>query len=213
MSNLFRFVPIALSMIFAAPAATAGIIYQDNFDSYATTSSTLNFTGFNAPIVVSSGSVDLVRSGNFGIPCVGGTGGCVDLDGSSGQSGTLTWTFNLTPGIYEFRFALSGSQRGTVDDTLTLELFASDPARIDGGFSDTLPGIRPEFGFAGLLIGWEVFGNTTVTVRLGTIGNDNIGPVLDDVLLRSVDVPEPAALALFGMGISGLAFARRRKRI
>lgn len=40
-------------------------------------------------------------------------------------------------------------------------------------------------------------------------GGDGFG--MDDVLLAKQSIPEPGTLALFGLGLAGLAFARRRK--
>ncbi len=43
----------------------------------------------------------------------------------------------------------------------------------------------------------------------GTNGNNNI--VLDSAVTTNATVPEPAMLSLMGLGLAGLAFARRRK--
>jgi hypothetical protein len=46
------------------------------------------------------------------------------------------------------------------------------------------------------------------------VGGDNVGAILDNVVLREnrAAVPEPATLALLGLGLAGLAATRRRQQ-
>lgn len=69
---------------FAAPAQ-AGVVYSNNFDSENGGNTALNYNGFNG-LTVTNGTVDLVKSGDFGIICAGAAGACVDLDGSTNDA-------------------------------------------------------------------------------------------------------------------------------
>ena len=102
---------------FAGAAQAATIPFSDNFDSYGTnTGSVLNWDRPDITIWdVTSGTVDLVKSGDFGITCHSGTG-CIDLDGSSENAGILSTVtsspFTLVAGqAYSLEAWLSGSQR------------------------------------------------------------------------------------------------------
>lgn len=65
---------------------------------------------------------------------------------------------------------------------------------------------------------WSQFnGSFVATSTLSTItftssNNGTLGNFLDDVVVSS-QVPEPATLALFGLGLAGLAFGRRSRRL
>ena len=74
----------------------------------------MNFNGL-INWTVSGGTIDYIRSGGFGIACVGGTGGCLDMDGSTGNAGRITsrQLFTFDSGVqYFIELMLSGNQRG-----------------------------------------------------------------------------------------------------
>lgn len=80
-----------------------------------------NFQNWN----VSDGSVDLLDPDNvsqFGIPNGLSSTNFVDLDGSTGNAGTMTTTqeFDLGPGTYRLSFALAGNHRNAAGETVTL---------------------------------------------------------------------------------------------
>src|SRR5258708_34829573 len=73
------------------PAAHATTVLSDNVNSEAGGFSSLNSTGFANWTSTGAGGVDVVRTGDFGLTCQGGSGSCVDLAGSPGP-GQITST-------------------------------------------------------------------------------------------------------------------------
>lgn len=198
---------VAAFVVALAPClAEAGTtIYSDTFDS--------DSPGLNATpagwSIAGKGTVDIIPSGSYGIGCVGGTGNCVDLDGSSGASGMLVSpTLSLTGGTtYVASFDLSGNQR--------------IPGQVDG--------VATSFGAASSfysVLGTSPFTLETLTFTptasgayhlsfLDTSAN-NVGAILDSVKVVTAGavsaVPEPSTYALMIAGLGALAFASRRRR-
>lgn len=110
---------VVAALPLAATTASASV-FSETFDTEETGPSELNYIDFDQ-FTISDGTVDLIREINaYGISCYGGTGYCVDLDGSSGMAGKMTSDlFALDGGeTYTLSFAISGNQRGGASDTL-----------------------------------------------------------------------------------------------
>ena len=122
---LTRFaVPLTVAALMAA--AHAALMFSDTFSTDAG-SSVLNFNAFGNWNVTGGSAknphtVDYIRTGGYGIDCVGNAGGCVDLDGSTGHAGVMTTkdAFALMAGTtYLFSLDLSGNQRNNNTDRVT----------------------------------------------------------------------------------------------
>ncbi|HDZ37376.1 MAG TPA: PEP-CTERM sorting domain-containing protein [Marinobacter sp.] len=192
----------ALAVVIST-SAQASVIFQDSFDTEGTPgASTLNYSSF-ANWTVFEGSVDLINSGNYGIDCVGNTGKCVDLDGSTKNAGTLnSSSIALSAGIYSLMFDISGNQRGPAADD---ELLVTLSGLIEENF--TLSANDP---WQSVVRTFTVAEDTTGFISFNHSGKDNIGIVLDNVSVSAV--PEPGTLALLGLGLAGLGAARRRQK-
>ena len=229
--SLAAFAALALT---GAPA-TAATIFEDSFDAEGGT--VLNYTGFTN-WTVSEGSVDLVKSGDYGITCLGGSGACVDLDGTSSDGGRIDSTpFSFNAGDrVELVFWMSGNQRGGSADDFTVGFIFAGPngALIDSSFTGGSFGdneidgggllgsisaggtLAWNTGFNRYVYGFVAGGAGTGQVIFGDLtGADNIGPVLDNVGLSITQtgiVPEPAtwAMMLAGFGLVGAGLRRRR---
>lgn len=194
-----RLATLFTAMLFSI-AANAGVIFQDNFDSeLAPGVSQTNYTGF-ANWTVTNGTVDLISDPNiWNLNCAGGTGKCVDLDGSSRNAGTLqSIALTLNPGTYTLSFDISGNQRGSADDSMLVTLggFVNDSFTLSS--SDLWQTIVRDFTVTTL---------TTNNLIFNHDGGDNIGILLDNVSI----VPEPGTLALLGIGLTSLLVIRRKK--
>ncbi len=184
-----------LMLVLCAPLmAGAGTIFTDDFEA--------NLNPFDLNVVpigwtVNAGTVDVISFG-----CHSGAR-CVDLDGSSGQAGTLSRDFAVTAGQADvLTFWLNNSNRGTDEN-------------VDVVFGTTLlsipvPSTMPLTQFT---LNFTPLASGTATVSFHNLGGDNIGALLDDVTVATAaaGVPEPASWVLFASAFAAIAFLRSRR--
>jgi hypothetical protein len=189
--------------VFAVP------VFSDNFDSDNAVTA-LNFAAL-LNWNVNDGTIDYIRSGGFGIGCVGGTGGCIDTDGSTGNSGRMTTksAFSFGAGAeYTLSVDLSGNQRGGQDDSIKFGI-TDGVAEL---FLQTLT-LDPSAPFATFSLPFTPSSSFTGRIFVEGLSNDNVGPILDNVLLdarQPQQVDEPSMISLLALLFAGLAALRRR---
>ncbi len=231
----------AILALTASTGASAAIVYSNNFDAENGGVTAADFNGFTG-LSVANGTVDLVKSGDFGITCPGGAGSCVQLGGSSNDAGVLS------SGSYAFRagqkvtlsFQVTGNQRGGDPDSLDIFFLFDRLTDGQAGFSSSVAtGGMPVFfnpfvGRTRTSLGGTSFasdypldslsfffmptsaGNLTFGFQSELVGRplatDNIGMILDNVSLDIAVVPEPASWAMLVAGFGLAGGALRRQR-
>ena len=189
----------------------AAVIFQDNFDAENGGMGALNYDGFTN-WDVNDGTVDLIGNGYFDF--LPGNGLYVDLDGSTGNAGFLTHWESLAIGDYTISFDLAGNQRnGSPELTVAnVGIFFGDGVAAQDYISlsqnDGFQTFSLDFSVTNAWVGQSA----EVRFDFGGVGGDNIGMLLDNVELATRSVPEPASIALLGLGLAGFGFARRAKK-
>lgn len=214
---------VAVAALALAGSANAAVLFSDNFDGHPTALTVTSLAGWTV-----TGNVDVVESGTFSIEC---SGKCIDLDGTTGPGAILSNPINFVAGrTVTVSFDVSGNQRnGSLDNFLASVIFTpanTGTAWLNSGpvdftetamldmlngtpFQESINGGRGFFTYS-----YSFIANTSGAFQLGfgTLSADNIGPVLDNVLVTQADVPEPAtwAMLIVGFGLVGAGLRRRR---
>jgi hypothetical protein len=220
---------VAFVALLASPLS-AQTLLTDNFNAEnGGAASVLNYASFANWNV--TGAVDLIKTPDFGIPCAGGSGMCVDMSGSQGVAGTLTskLTYSFAANdLIRLSIDVSGNARTSATDSFTAALLLSSGTN---AYVATSTGMLSSSAFIGANLvrsTVNVAGNAamqtgtlefraatagTVTIQLSTTAANNIGPILDNVSLVNVStVPEPGTYALMAAGLSALLIVQRRRR-
>ena len=204
-----------LAAALLSPLAQASVLLSDDFNADAAATA-LNFNGL-LNWTVADGTIDYIRSGDFGISCAGGSGGCLDMDGSTGNAGRITSTqsFALASGFnYALNVLLSGNQRGGGADSVKIGMINL----VTGAEYFMLAGpLAPADPFAASTLNFSSsIGAGNWNIFIEGVGGDNAGAILENVTLRDspigTAVPEPATLLLTGLALCGIGAPRRRAR-
>jgi hypothetical protein len=191
-------------LLVCAGSSSAALIFSDNFDAENLGVGVLNYAGF-ANWTVTTGSVDLIGNGYWDLQP--GNGLYLDMDGSTGAAGTImSVALNLNPGQYVLSFSAAGNQRTLDMDTMTVSLGSLFSA--PGG----LLGSAPFATYSTPVI--TVGAPTVASISFAGVGNDNVGLLLDNVELNSIDViPAPGAILLGSIGAGLVGWLRRRRAL
>lgn len=194
-----------------AGVANAATIFEEDFSGDLVTAGGDSVTNFNSfdQFGVTDGTVDILSSGGkFNLSCATG-GACVDLDGSSNNSGLFSSiALDFAAGVnYVFNASLSGSQRGSGSDTGSYGITGIFEATYNLGAGDP---------FADFSQSFTVSSDTTGSIFFQDDGNDNVGAILDKVSVTGTPsgmapVPLPASALLLLGALGGIAGMRRRR--
>lgn len=179
--------------------ANAGVVFSDNFNSYAYQLNWAPPANWTAP---GPGTVDLIGDTTSGAAYdfFPGNGGYVDLDGSNNVAGALQTIATFGAGTYTLNFDLGGNARGDVDKTTVITL---------GDFSQSVT-LSSSSPLAAQSFTFKTTGGQLSFADLAG-GNQNIGNILDNVSLSAVPEPASWAAMLVGFGAIGATMRNRRK--
>lgn len=197
---------VLLAMPVAGEAATVTVFSEDFASEVAGKGlpvQQVNFTGLDQFDII-DGSVDLFTNGGFGLPC--GSGGCLDLDGTSSSAARIESSSDLTfaAGLaYEITLGISGKNRNG-SETLTFGVLGGASSVVSMPSGDNSARIET-LAFTGTGISAPIF--------IDHDGGDNFGILLDSVTVAetTAPVPLPASLPLLLAALGGAALLGRRR--
>ena len=188
-----------------AQSTSAAVVLSDNFNSDPQQLNDSGDSVFASLAGASNASTDIVSNGAPYFLCAPGQGDCIDLDGSTGSgnnpAGILQSKAPIGAGTYTLSFDLQGNERGAPAQTTVVCLGSTAIASINLGSDAPYKPYSYTFTTAG--------GNLTFTEQGPS---DQQGNVLDNVVLSTAAVPEPASWLLMLTGLGGFGFMMRSHR-
>lgn len=122
---------LAAVLSVATPVAASPFTFFDGFEGEASAGSVLNYGGF-VNWNVTDGTVDFIKSGDFGITCRSGSF-CVDLDGTTRNAGVLGLAAPISIAAGDFVDIvswISGNQRTGATDEVNITILFSVPVAL-----------------------------------------------------------------------------------
>jgi PEP-CTERM motif len=188
---------VGLTMIAGAHGAKANLIANGNFSAGGA-----NWSAFQTYNPTASDGVEINPSGVYGLSCYDATCRNMEVNGNTFDTVTQTVSGLTTGANYTLSWAYSGRSGYGVqqlDVSFGGALLATDTSNLSAAwtpqtFTITATGSSEVLSFAAQNVGGS-----------GSGGDEIAGVSLIQA------VPEPASLALFGLGAFGLGIIRRQK--